>query len=237
MFFPYITSQRKAIHSVAQRVIVIINPVKTSSKNISGFTLVEVLVALFIFATVSVMAFGGLSAVLKTRNAIEENADRMAELQKGMRILQRDIEQAISRPVRDEFGEVSYGLSGNSMEGILKLTRTGRINPLKLKRSSLQRLHYALDEDAFVRTTWVILDGATEETRRDLDLFSDVKDFNLRFLSADGEWSESWPADESGAGDIGGDPGPPKAVEVTLELMDFGEITRLFAVAGAMPSS
>ena len=69
-----------------------------------GFTLLELLVALAIFALVSVMAYGGLASVLDQQFATDEIAGQLARLQKTYLLLQRDFEQLVPRPVRDEYG-------------------------------------------------------------------------------------------------------------------------------------
>ena len=70
-----------------------------------GFTLLELLVALSIFAIVAVLAYGGLGTVLDQRILTEESAERLADLQKTYLIVQRDIEQLVPRAIRDEFGD------------------------------------------------------------------------------------------------------------------------------------
>jgi general secretion pathway protein J len=63
-------------------------------------------------------------------------------------------------------------------------------------------------------------------------LLDQVKAVNLRFMTSSRQYTDQWPA-------LGGGPaGPnaaallPIAVEITLELEDWGKITRLVEVAG-----
>ncbi|THB68216.1 MAG: type II secretion system protein GspJ [Gammaproteobacteria bacterium] len=205
-------------------------------KDYSGFTLVEVLVALFIFSTISVIAFAGLQSVLRSRQVIEDNVDRMIELRKGMRVLQRDIEQSVARPVRGEFGDLLYSMHGNKEEQILDFTRTGRLNPAGLKRSHLQRVRYMFSDGALMRGAWNTLDGGSDEQRRDFVLFSQVSEFSFRFLSSDDKWSDSWPID-SDEEDMRKMALLPKAVEIAITFSDLGEVKRIFAIAGAQPGS
>ncbi len=65
--------------------------------NSTGFTLLELLVALSIFSIVAVLAYGGLDSVLEQRILTEESAERLATLQKTYLIIQRDIEQLVPR--------------------------------------------------------------------------------------------------------------------------------------------
>jgi general secretion pathway protein J len=57
-----------------------------------GFTLIELLVVMVIFSLISLMAYGGLSSVMKTRVAVEASLDRTAQLQKTYQRLREDFQ-------------------------------------------------------------------------------------------------------------------------------------------------
>ena len=119
----------------------------------TGFTLVEVLIALGITAFVSVIAYTSLSAVLSGAERLRENTDRSYEINRAFMILSRDLRQFVDRPVRDEFGEREPGLTGGLLARFpLSFTRTGWHNPNGYPRSNLQRVNYRLEDDALWRT-------------------------------------------------------------------------------------
>ena len=76
----------------------------------AGFTLLELLVAVAVFAVVGVMAYGGLQAVMSQQQRTNEHAQRLADLQLAYRVMQRDLEQLIDRPIRNEYGDTVVGL-------------------------------------------------------------------------------------------------------------------------------
>jgi type II secretion system protein J len=51
-----------------------------------------------------------------------------------------------------------------------------------------------------------------------------VENLDFRFLDGEGEWHESWPPPDTD------NPGMPLAIEFTLALDDYGDVTRVFAL-------
>lgn len=199
-----------------------------------GFTLLELLVAGAIFAILSAFAYVGLDNVIKQREVVAASTDRLRSVQFAMRRLLQDFSQLQPRPVREELGEGwKYALlaDGRSVEQV-ELTRAGWRNPLGRPRSSLQRVGYRIEEGVLIRSQWPVLDRMLEAEAAELELLERVEDFRLRFLLPNGEWIENWP-DPGGAAT-----GPeatrvmPLAVEIVLELEDWGELTRILELPG-----
>jgi general secretion pathway protein J len=69
-----------------------------------GFTLVEMLVALTIFALMSVLAYRGLNAVLETRAHLTEDNRRWRDIALTLSQLEQDLSMVVDRPVRDSGG-------------------------------------------------------------------------------------------------------------------------------------
>jgi len=85
----------------------------------AGFTLLEVLMAIAIFALVATAAFSMLQQTLKSGEHFDLKASQLAELQRTHRLLQQDIKQVIARPVRDQFGELLPAVMSEEMgEGL-----------------------------------------------------------------------------------------------------------------------
>lgn len=190
-----------------------------------GFTLLELLVALAIFGLLATMSYGGLQAVMTQQSQTEIAADRLSELQKLFLIMQRDIEQVVLRPIRDEYGDVQPPLIGAET---LQLTRAGWRNPAGRQRSQLQRVGYALEEDRLVRYTWAVLDRAQDSEPLVQLLSEAVEQLQIRYLGADNEWKEQWPDTQASA-----DPAIvpvllPRVVEVTVQHETYGPLVWLF---------
>jgi general secretion pathway protein J len=193
----------------------------------AGFTLLEVLIAVAIFAVVGVMAYGGLQAVLAQQTIARDNADRFRELQFAVQQISRDLLQLNPRPVREPIGDGYRAAlySDPRSEVLLEFTRGGWSNPLGQARAAVQRVAYVLEDDLLVRRHWFVPDPTLGEEPVEREVLSGVREVRLRFFSPGG-WSEDWPS-----GGVAADPAlRPLAVEVTLDLQDWGEIRRLLEV-------
>lgn len=198
-----------------------------------GFTLLELLVALAIFAVLATIAYGALNSVLTARRQVEAKGERLAALQTALMVMERDVEEAVPRGVRDELGDRQPALlGGGTGTMVLTLTRDGWRNPLGLARSTLQRVAYVVDGGQLRRESWSVLDRAPDTVPYDEVLLDKVTAVDVRFFGADGQWSAFWPPQSTTGQAAALDVPPPRAVEVSLDLSDFGRITRLFRVPG-----
>lgn len=199
-----------------------------------GFTLLELLVALAVFSIMAVAAYSGLRNVLYTRAAVEEQNRRLAMVQLAVYRLEQDLEQTVSRGIRDEYGEPQTALFSSTLaDDRLTLTRTGWDNPLGQPRANLQRVAYRLREGRLWRLHWPVLDRGSRMEPRETLLLDRVRDFKARFLDQD-DWRDDWPPSASSSDDDR-KPDPdrlPRAVEISLTLEDWGEITRLLLLPG-----
>lgn len=199
-----------------------------------GFTLLELLVALAVFAIMATAAYSGLRNVLFTRAAVEEQNRRLAAVQLTVFRLEQDIQQAVPRGVRDEYGDSQPALRGGDLlDDALILTRAGWDNPLGQSRATLQRIAYRLREGRLWRLHWDVLDRGGPVAPRETMLIDRVQEFRARFLDQEGEWRNDWPPPaDAAANDPLNSNGPPRAVEITLMLEDWGAIIRLFPLPG-----
>lgn len=185
----------------------------------------EVLVAVAIFAVMGVMAYGGLQAVILQREIAGDNAERLRNVQFAIRQITRDLQQVQPRPVRDELGDGYRAalLADERARYDVELTRGGWSNPLGQPRAAIQRVAWRLDNGRLLRLHWFVPDHTLAEEPVEREVLDGVREMEFRFLGASREWTDTWPPELSGA-----DPGLlPLAVELTLELEDWGEIRRL----------
>ena len=64
-----------------------------SINNSFGFTLIEMMIAIFIFSIVSIMAYGGINYVLKGQNYLQTSSDQLRDMQLTFRYFEKDINQ------------------------------------------------------------------------------------------------------------------------------------------------
>jgi general secretion pathway protein J len=196
-----------------------------------GFTLVELLVALFITAILFAMGYGAMRQAIDNREGIEARQQRLVDVQRAMRTLVQDFAQLAPRPVRDELGSGSEPalLSGTPTGRIVTLTRGGWSNPAGVQRPTLQRVRYALADGTLRRESFPVLDAVAGVQPRGRDLLTDVKSVALRYRT-ELAWVDAWPPPQSLEPVEKRNRLRPRAVEVTLELKDWGKLVRIIEV-------
>jgi general secretion pathway protein J len=192
-----------------------------------GFTLLELVVAMGIFALLAVVAYGGLNNVLKLAAGTERQATRLGEVQLAVARLRRDVEQASGRRIRDAFGDPLPALVASAGGTALELTRAGNPNPMQAPRSSLQRVSWGLAGDELQRISWPVLDQPVgAETPEPESVLEGLESVEMRFLDGQNQWLLEWPPSDRAQADTL----LPKAMELNLTLEDWGKIRLLVMV-------
>lgn len=195
-----------------------------------GFTLIEVLVALAVFAVVSAISFSGIMLLIDQRDRVTASSERLEAIQMAVAFLERDLRHASARPVRDPLGSPRPALLSGDLAD-LEFTRGGRANPLGLRRSELQRVGYQLQDEELRRLQWLVLDQQPDPERRERTLLEGVTAVELRFMGNNGDWQQTWPPAEARPGTAR----LPRAVAITLELTDLGRIRRVITLPDGPP--
>lgn len=189
-----------------------------------GFTLVEVLVSLLIFALIAAAGAAVLSLSIDNRFAIKAASDRTADLQRMRSLLKADLGQAAGRRSRGPTGRpVPQPMSGPAAPGdpVLVLTRAGWSNPGGQARPSLQRVEYRLVEGRLERRVSSHLDGARPGPPQ--VLYRGVRDLTVAFIK-DGQ--------EAPAYITTAERPLPEAVRIRMTLDGYGAVEQLFLVGG-----
>ncbi|HET6471992.1 MAG TPA: type II secretion system minor pseudopilin GspJ [Pseudomonadales bacterium] len=194
-----------------------------------GFTLLEMLVALAVFAVLGLMSSQMVMRVLDVHKAAIERGERLADVQRAMMMMQRDILEMAPRSVRDEMGDSLPTMRLGSEIGI-ELTHDGWRNPLNQHRSELQRVAYIAHDETLYRYYWNVLDRAEDTKPVVQELLHDVTALEVSAVDASGNEHAFWPL----VGDQGSDPSTNLAgILVRVTVKPFGEITRLWDVPPA----
>ncbi|WP_206483215.1 type II secretion system minor pseudopilin GspJ [Thalassotalea sp. G2M2-11] len=191
-----------------------------------GFTLIEVLLAVSIFAMISLASFSIFDGVMRSEQSSQDKIERINALQNTFMVIERDFLQISQRSIRMD-GEApssdfiytsnnSYSLS----EQAIAFVRAGWTNPgLLIPRSDLQSVAYQLKDNQLQRLHYNFVDAVVGEKPKVRVLIDHVSSMALQFFY-DNKWQE-----KPIAGRL------PRAISLTLELDDLGEIERKFLVA------
>ncbi|MCQ4263191.1 type II secretion system protein GspJ [Stutzerimonas stutzeri] len=204
----------------------------------AGFTLLELLIAIALFALLGLGTYRMLEAVLRSDEAVRAQELQLRELSRAVWAFERDLQQVIGRPIRDGFGDERNAfigqLSGEDGAPVLELTRAGWRNPTGLRRSNLQRVRWRLAGQNLERVYWVVLDRDVDSEPRVQRVLENVQGLQLRYLDEEAVWHEEWPPFDFGRGS------PedaaerlPVGLELSLEHARYGRITRLLRLPDA----
>ena len=200
----------------------------------SGFTLLEVLIAMAITAIIAALSFASIDQAMNSVEGLRRQGERVSELNRAWGLLTRDLHHFVSREVRNEFGGVDAPLMGGEIaNSSLMFTRTGWHNTIGRVRSNMQRVRYILEDTTLYREYWLVLDRTSESEPLRVAVLEDVESIEFRFLPASfavgprefetDDWPEAW-----AVGGTGNGTGVPEAVEIRLTLEDWGEVRWLY---------
>ncbi len=197
----------------------------------SGFTLIEVLVALAVFGVLSVLAYMSLAQTLANSDMLTTRMDRLQSIQRTMSFLSSELLQTAPRPVRVELGQAPIPALQSSFASdfALQITHGGWPNVAGTPRSTLQRTAYRIEDGELVRYHWNVLDRTVNSVPIGTIMLEEVDSLTFRFLQNDGEWTDQWPP-------LVAQGAPPlrvlpRAVEILLVLPDEGEVSRVIEVS------
>lgn len=215
---------------------------QTENSRQSGFTLVEVLIAMAITAIAAIIAYSGLDSAIKLAGSAEVEMDRLQKINRVFDIMTRDFRHVLPRMVRSPDGDdYEHALFFNeSSSPLLGFSRNGWTNPQpeRFQRSQMQRVSYHLEEGKLTRSSWQMMDRYNDSEKQEFVLLENVTAFKVRGLMSNPKavggsldfsnttWVTSWPPPdymESSALNT-----LPVALEVSLEVEGWGEIRRLF---------
>ena len=188
-------------------------------KQQAGFTLLEILVAVFIIGIIAVVMVRGLQIVISTKDNLERNDAQMQELNLTMSLLASDMGNLINRSILQANGQTLPAvIMHDDATETLEFSRGGVSNPLAQHRSTLQRDAYQIKQGRLIRVTWPVLDQVTNTMPTSRILLKDVTYIKWEFLGNDNRFYAGWPVSGANNQPL------PKAVQLTLTLHKLGTI-------------
>ena len=192
-----------------------------------GFTLLEMVVTIFIFGVIGVIAIQLLSQSVRVTDKVISRSEVLAEWHRAMSILEQDFLQHVDRSIRDEYGDRLPGfLAFNETE--VEFTRSGWQNPLIQQRSELQRVGYFLQGDQLIRRYWSVLDRPFDAPYVDQVILSTVQSIEFEMIDSDGKQHSYWPIVQDESSEIS--MARLIAVRMTLNLYTLGEVGQIWLV-------
>jgi len=191
----------------------------------AGFTLVEVLIAIFIFSLISVGTMTALTGSLQAKEATKDRLDEMADIEAARALMKSDFANLVLIPTRDNYGgQDQYMLSGG-LDTLISFSRSGRVNPGGLEsRGDLQRVSYVFENGQLIRRALTQANPVPLTPTIDRIIFTDLTIVSVEFISGE----SSAPILQI---PVTGPIPPLDIIEMTARFENGDELTQLFEVS------
>jgi len=198
-----------------------------SCHKVKGFTLIEVLLAISIFAMISLASFSIFDGVLKSDENSQMHSQRLNEVQRAWLLIERDFLQLARRSMRIEGEAPLIGFIHNEIEALssndqsIAFVRHGWTNPgLLIPRSDVQSVAYRLYDNNLERLHYNFVDAVAGEEPKVRLLIHDVSELSFEYYYQN-KWQKELKPQQI-----------PLAIRVNMTTEDLGELHRQFLVSG-----
>jgi len=221
---------------------------KQQPRDQAGFTLLELLIAVAIFAFIGLAGYQLLNSVIGTYEHTRERSTSFSQLQKAVSIIEQDIKHLSRRSIRDELGDPLPAFSAHYRGGLpLEFTRSGgwfMAGQTNASTGIKQRIGYRLENDQLQRLIWPVLDRAQDSEPQVQLLLNHVSRFNVRLLgmaeqgiaeqgtgiTTGSQWQDFWPVEnQQGQIDF---LALPRGIDISFTLKGYGQVRRIFSREG-----
>ena len=204
-----------------------------------AFTLVELLVALAIFAIMAVMSYRALDSVFQTRQHLNLETARLRDMALLFARLDDDFATLLDRPARnadnlpDDALRLSAFLPGAD-DATLVFTRSGFSGSTGIAATP-QRVGYRLKDGTLELVLWPSLDAAPRTRPQAYPAMTNVREVQWRALDSGGSWQNVWRS-TAVTSPVATAPAAiaaslyPAAIEISITLGSGESFLRVFAL-------
>lgn len=203
-------------------------------KTQSGFTLIEIIVAIIIFSLLSVMGYEGMVAAIDYHNRSKIAYEWQNQLHKTNAIIMQDLLHLRPRPVRDRLGGQERAYHTTDPDYEVQFTRGGLPSVQGSTFGGMQRVAYSVsDDNELLRWTWPTLDAFVSEEPNSQVLMGEVESLEFFQLNSRNEFEEDWPPLNETTPIYS----LPRLIRFELELLNGDKIERIIPGVEDLPAA
>jgi general secretion pathway protein J len=195
----------------------------------SGFTLIELMVAVMIFSIISIISYKTLSSLVATKEVVENAQNKWGGISKTINQMSTYCNRALPLTVLDQGGGTLPAVLGKNKlstnyDSQLEMTTSGFIGDLQYGSSPPKRVGFRYINGKLFLVIWPVL-NRVETSKPELILLSnDLSDFRVSFLYPDRQWYDDWPRSTSDYAKL------PAAIKIDMKLKSGETIMRQWAL-------
>lgn len=185
----------------------------------SAFTLIEILIALFIFAIIAVITASVLHTVYDARQNLKVKETQLTALQITTALLQHDMRQIINRPSIANNGSKQAAVVGLFNEVDFSCACNSGLDAIN-QQSDLQRIKYYVQNGDFIRQSYASVDQNDTNASSKKVLLTHVTQFEVNYLDSNNLFAQTWFM-ENNNNQL------PKAIYFKITLQKLGQFNLL----------
>ncbi len=199
-------------------------------KKTEGFTLIELMIAIMIFAIISVISYKTISALLTTKKIVTTAQEKWGGLANAIAKINTYSLRSIPLVTRDENGALIPSISSKSTlttnyDAQLEMTISGYIGDNIYGVTPPRRVGFRFLNNKLYLVDWPILNRVLTSKPRVNLLLDNVQSFRVQFFYPDMQWHDNWPIPSADPKDKSADPSTlPKAIKITIKMLSGEEI-------------
>ena len=199
-----------------------------------GYTLIEVMIALSVFAIIATLSSSVMYHVFDVRARVAAQANQLDELQLALTLIEHDSIQFIPRTVRTNDMHVFAPFTGTHQ--YMEFTRGGLVNPKGIAlRSTLKRVAFLCRGRQLIRRSWDVLDTPERKHYEDKILLDNLEACSFDYVSLSHQIMPEWRAYRIDANQR--IESVPSALQLTITPNGWGKMTFLFVLAEGLYGS
>lgn len=198
-------------------------------KGSNGYTLIEIMIALVVFAILAIITSQALYNAFNTRAHLNVEANQLNELQLALSLMQHDVTQMIERSIYGNEHQQFAAFIG--LPYYVEFTRLGENTDARTAKSTLKRVAYLCKNKALIRRTWETLDTPNRKHYSNASLIQQVEQCKFAYVAHNGQTLEQWR--ENAVQVNQQKEALPLAIQVNLVITGLGKMSLLFAISEA----